>query len=156
MKDEDWFILLVGRKVRILCFNFFMSPSLSQKRLAMTLGVEVCPLKLFPSSSLQLWFSNPPPRFPSFLPPEGCTPRTPIADEDKGKHSGCEEHQRFGKEICTTGLRRLMRRFVLMMKENLWANYVNGVKDVHFIIILITVPEKIGGIKLVKTFILFE
>jgi len=49
-----------------------------------------------------------------------------------------------------------MRRFVLMMKENLWANYVNGVKDVHFIIILITVPEKIGGIKLVKTFILFE
>jgi hypothetical protein len=85
------------------------------------------------------------------LPPEECTPRTPLADKDKVKHSGCEEPRSLGKEFRTTGIKRLTRRW---KKEDLWENYVNGVQDVHFIIILTTVPEKVGDIKFVKTFIL--
>jgi hypothetical protein len=47
------------------------------------------------------------------------------------------------------------------MKEKLWANYISSVQDVptmyvQFIIILITVPERIEGIKFVKTFVSYR
>jgi len=47
------------------------------------------------------------------------------------------------------------------MKEKLRVNYINSVQDVptmyvHFIIILITVPERIEGIKFVKIFVSYR
>jgi hypothetical protein len=47
------------------------------------------------------------------------------------------------------------------MKKKLWANYINNAQDVpmtyvHFIIILITVPERIESIKFVETFVSYR
>jgi hypothetical protein len=56
-------------------------PLLFQKTLAMASPSQFCVFNFSPSASLQYRFSAL--RLPSFCTPEGCTPRTPFADEDE-------------------------------------------------------------------------
>ena len=100
----------------------------------------------------------------TFWSPEGCTARTPFAEDDELKYGVREVNRRFSKTFYTTGLQRLRQRWKSCVdnEEDLKYIYIyiNFVKNVpvtyvNFIANLIIVTEKkIGDNTFVPTFLL--
>ena len=99
-----------------------------------TKAITTMGYKLF---SLILLYSPhiPPSDFCIFSPFKDELQGCHLVKDEKLKHSTCQELQHFRQEFYKTGIRHLIQRWksVSIMKETLWKNHLNFVKNLPII-----------------------